>query len=133
MVAEHRVIVEKAIGRHLTTKEVVHHIDANKSNNELGNLFLCKSELEHRKAHKVDPVFLRMFNLARYQQWESFKDFDVTKNRQDQLQEIILKDHSGVSLVWNINKFCLDNPHYINVHWSAEVVWLVFVMLGIQK
>lgn len=90
LVAEHRVIIERKIGRYLTNKEVVHHIDKNKSNNEIYNLYLCKDDLEHRQIENNNPDFMIMLNQARYSQWKDFSKFDVTKNRQDQLQEIFL-------------------------------------------
>jgi len=50
-VREHRVIMEKHIGRFLEPKEVVHHKDNNPLNNELNNLELFNSHSEHMKAH----------------------------------------------------------------------------------
>jgi hypothetical protein len=37
-VMEHRLVIEEKIGRYLTPKEVVHHIDENKQNNNIDNL-----------------------------------------------------------------------------------------------
>ena len=47
---EHRLIIEKKIGRILETSETIHHINENKEDNRLNNLFLCSRE-EHDKAH----------------------------------------------------------------------------------
>jgi len=47
----HRFLVEKNIGRHLKSEEVVHHIDGNKLNNDLSNLQICKNQFEHAKIH----------------------------------------------------------------------------------
>lgn len=41
-VAEHRLVIEKKIGRYLTPDEVVHHLDGNKKNNHPDNLVLYK-------------------------------------------------------------------------------------------
>jgi len=49
---EHIIIVEKSIGRFLTQKERVHHIDLNKLNNDINNLFLCNNSLHHWKIHQ---------------------------------------------------------------------------------
>ncbi|MHA1343585.1 MAG: HNH endonuclease signature motif containing protein [Promethearchaeota archaeon] len=122
LVAEHRVVVEKAIGRYLKKKEVVHHIDGNKQNNNLYNLFLCKSETEHRQVHKIDEEFLRMFNVARYQHWNEFKNFDITKNRQDQLQEMF--DLSIPTLMVDFYKFVMGEAR---LKFSTfEQLWLAF-------
>lgn len=62
-VAEHRLIIEKKIGRYLQPKEEVHHKDLNKSNNKLSNLYLCANRSEHKKAHnsinKLIPILLK--------------------------------------------------------------------------
>lgn len=50
-VYEHRLIIEKSIGRFLKCKEVVHHINGNKSDNRLINLMLFNNNVEHIKYH----------------------------------------------------------------------------------
>ena len=47
---EHRVIMEKEIGRKLKSTEIVHHIDGNKRNNNISNLKLM-TQSEHAKLH----------------------------------------------------------------------------------
>lgn len=49
---EHRVVMERALGRYLTRLEVVHHIDANPSNNALSNLRLFPNQAAHAYAHR---------------------------------------------------------------------------------
>ena len=51
-IREHRLIIEKHLGRKLDRYEVVHHKDFNKKNNNIKNLILLKNESEHRKYHK---------------------------------------------------------------------------------
>lgn len=48
---EHRVFVELEIGRRLNKKELIHHIDGDKTNNNKDNLLLCSGDFEHRKVH----------------------------------------------------------------------------------
>lgn len=48
---EHRIVVEKYIGRKLNKTEVVHHLDENKQNNKIENLMLFESNSEHQKFH----------------------------------------------------------------------------------
>lgn len=50
-VQEHRLIAEDMIGRALTSKEIVHHIDGNKQNNDPSNLQIM-SRSEHVKLHR---------------------------------------------------------------------------------
>ncbi len=47
----HRLIMEKAIGRRLDQDEVVHHIDGNKTNNNIENLVIM-SRKEHSRLHR---------------------------------------------------------------------------------
>lgn len=68
----HRAVVERQIGRQLTSDEIVHHIDFDKDNNGHDNLHLYPSRAEHRRAHMsfedLVPGLLRMgvvtFNKA---------------------------------------------------------------------
>lgn len=49
----HRKIVEQHIGRKLTTDEIVHHIDGNKTNNTIENLQVM-TRSEHINLHRDD-------------------------------------------------------------------------------
>jgi len=51
-VALHRYLVEQKIGRRLTSIETVHHIDMDKHNNTVENLYLYPNESEHQKGHR---------------------------------------------------------------------------------
>lgn len=48
---EHRQVMEDAIGRTLTKKEVVHHWDKVKTNNQKENLCLFRSQSPHKRLH----------------------------------------------------------------------------------
>ena len=50
-VAEHRLVVEKKLGRYLTRSEVVHHINENRTDNRIANLILCESPGKHISLH----------------------------------------------------------------------------------
>ena len=47
----HVLNMEKKIGRKRYKEESIHHIDCDKKNNDIDNLFLCSNEKEHQKLH----------------------------------------------------------------------------------
>lgn len=49
-IREHQYVMEMHLGRALVPGEVVHHIDGNKTNNNLDNLYLTSVQ-EHNKLH----------------------------------------------------------------------------------
>lgn len=49
---EHRLILEQNKKRFLEKWETVHHINGNKQDNRLQNLFAC-TEYQHKKAHRA--------------------------------------------------------------------------------
>jgi hypothetical protein len=51
-IPEHVFVFERFLGRPLTTKEVVHHVDFDRLNNSIENLMLFPSQSEHNRYHK---------------------------------------------------------------------------------
>ena len=50
---QHRVVMEQELGRKLYSDEVVHHIDHDRSNNDISNLQLM-SRQEHARLHALE-------------------------------------------------------------------------------
>ena len=57
-VFEHRLVMEKYLGRYLKKGEVVHHINHIKTDNRIENLMLIKNQSEHVKQH-IDKNIIR--------------------------------------------------------------------------
>jgi hypothetical protein len=55
-VREHRIVVEKVIGRELHTFEVVHHINEIRDDNSIENLMVFRSNAAHLRYHRGLPV-----------------------------------------------------------------------------
>jgi hypothetical protein len=81
-VYEHRLVVEKRIGRYLRPWEIVHHLDGIKDHNEDSNLELLASQTEHlpsilmlRTIHKLEEEVarLRCENKRRLDNADSFR------------------------------------------------------------
>ena len=51
-VLQHRLVMEKHLGRYLEPEEIVHHEDGCPDNNSLLNLELFPNSVEHIKYHK---------------------------------------------------------------------------------
>ena len=75
-VREHRLVVEKAIGRYLDKSEIVHHIDGDRQNNELSNLMITNHQnhssctSKHRERYKVSEEFIR--SLGKWQEYLNY-------------------------------------------------------------
>jgi hypothetical protein len=68
-VREHRLIVEKALGRYLKPTEVVHHIDDDPSNNDIDNLLVFETQAQHVSVtmkEKVPPQRTEKAQAARW-------------------------------------------------------------------
>lgn len=60
-VFEHIIVMEKHIGRFLEEDEVVHHIDENRLNNDISNLYLC-TKSNHGKLHqKIENLAILLY------------------------------------------------------------------------
>ena len=53
-IREHRLVMEKQIGRKLLKDEVVHHINHKKDDNRIENLMLFQNQSKHIKFHSLN-------------------------------------------------------------------------------
>ena len=53
------------IGRPLLSKEIVHHLDGDKSNDDINNLWLCKDNTEHQMLHdELEKLAFELYRLG---------------------------------------------------------------------
>jgi hypothetical protein len=57
-VYEHRIVMEKSLGRYLEKNEVVHHINLDKKDNRIENLMLFSTNSDHLKFHNKQKIGL---------------------------------------------------------------------------
>ena len=70
-IAEHRLVMEEHLGRYLTKKEIVHHINHIPTDNRIENLELCESAGQHTKDHH--PEIIEKIRLANVGKRRSIK------------------------------------------------------------
>ncbi len=57
-IAEHRLVMEKKLGRYLLPQEVVHHINRQKKDNRIENLMLFATNGKHTKFHYDNKILI---------------------------------------------------------------------------
>ena len=62
----HRTKVAKLLGRELMSSEIVHHIDGDKSNDDIDNLYLCNSISDHTLLHdNLEKIAMELFKKGK--------------------------------------------------------------------
>ncbi len=78
-VLEHRWIASKVLGKPLSSRAVVHHVDGNKRNNENDNLIICEDSDYHRVLH-VRERALRACGNPNWRKCSICKEYDASSN-----------------------------------------------------
>jgi recombinational DNA repair protein (RecF pathway) len=63
LIGEHRLKMERHLGRILTKNELIHHINFVRNDNKINNLYLCKNRSHHSQIHanisKLVPILFK--------------------------------------------------------------------------
>lgn len=116
-VREHRLVMEKSLGRYLDKKEVVDHIDGLTLHNDISNLRVFSSNAEHLKA-TVRSTKHSLLGLEKCRStFDVRKDFEpvdtyhLRKKRGDvRLRQILLA----------ALRFGIDSPHLLGTHYHLK-------------
>lgn len=103
---EYRLVIEKHLGKQLDEKEVVHHIDLDRSNNDIDNLFLFENGDIHSSYHGyirfhdyispqeyLDTIYVNYTNTVKNRDWL----YDQYINNRRSIKSI--SEETGISRV----------------------------------
>jgi len=88
---EHKVLLSKYLNRKLTKEEKVHHIDGNKINNNIDNLYLCADKKEHWGCHQsLEECALQL--LSKYLWFDYNQKLYVMEYRKTKRNNVDISD-----------------------------------------
>ncbi|HJZ04280.1 MAG TPA: HNH endonuclease [Patescibacteria group bacterium] len=118
-VLEHRLVMEKKIGRYLKKDEIIHHIDGDSKNNEIDNLEIT-SVHNHLKYHLHNSEIRRKagISISKAKKGKPTLQFDKASRK---------KGAKTFSKLWKIGKIFRrsfrgkNNPNY--KHGASVGLW----------
>lgn len=111
---EHRYIMQQFLGRKLKENEVVHHIDGNKSNNNIENLQLMIKE-EHSRYHAKNRI-VSAETRKKLSKKSKHRPIYSRRTINDDTLILMLKDYKeGMKLRQVDRKYNLSNGTFGNI------------------
>lgn len=88
---EHRLVVEKILGKRLPARAVVHHVDEDRRNNYPDNLVVCENDSYHRLLHMRSRAY-KACGDANFRKCVLCKQYDNTDNMRYQKSRSYVHD-----------------------------------------
>ena len=85
-VREHVKVMSDFLGRPIKNKEIIHHIDFDKYNNNINNLYLCNNKQNHGKIHNslnilIKDMFKKKIVIFRDGKYQINKNIELDLNK----------------------------------------------------
>ena len=106
IIREHRLVMEKHLGRKLIHNEVVHHINNNTLDNRIENLVLFKNNSEHLGSHRGNyrKLHHNTFDRKKYQAKYYRNNLEKLKEYGEEYYRNNLEKLKEYKKLWYINK-----------------------------
>jgi len=99
---EHRIVVEEKIKRKLSSKEHIHHIDLDKLNNDINNLYICNGK-KHVNIH-FSSMQIGFFLIGKKIWFDYEFNIYVSEERKINYLDIDMSEYEGVKINERIRK-----------------------------
>lgn len=112
-VLAHRIVMENHLGRILRSNEIVHHIDGNKSNNDISNLMIL-TQSQHSKLHSIErevegrgiKTYKKNIAIGKKTKDGKFEDYDIREIRDQYSSGITCAE---IARSRNVSRRCINN------------------------